>query len=89
MTAKRDGNRSRTLAAETGETRIDPLTGDLVYIVAERQDRPNLPPSGCPFCPGGLEAPDDYDVFVMEMDGSSPTNVTRRAESHLSLPRTT
>lgn len=43
--------------------RIDPLTGDVAYIVAERQGRPNLPASGCPFCPGGLEAPEPYDVF--------------------------
>ncbi len=28
-----------------------------------RQKRPNLPGSGCPFCPGGLEAPEGhYDV---------------------------
>lgn len=31
-------------------------------IVAKRQDRPNLPSSGCPFCFGGLEAPEPYDV---------------------------
>lgn len=43
--------------------RVDPLTGDVSYIVAARQGRPNLPSSGCPFCPGGLEAPDHYDVF--------------------------
>ncbi len=43
--------------------RVDPLTGDLVYVVAERQARPNLPATGCPFCPGGLEAPGHYDVF--------------------------
>ncbi|MCU0271145.1 MAG: galactose-1-phosphate uridylyltransferase [Acidimicrobiales bacterium] len=43
--------------------RIDPLTGDVGYIVAERQARPMLPSSGCPFCPGGLEAPEPYDVF--------------------------
>lgn len=42
--------------------RIDPLTGEVTYIVAKRQGRPNLPPDGCPFCPGGLEAPDPYDV---------------------------
>jgi UDPglucose--hexose-1-phosphate uridylyltransferase len=42
--------------------RIDPLTGASVAITPWRQDRPNLPESGCPFCPGGLEAPDDYDV---------------------------
>jgi len=43
--------------------RVDPLTGDVTYIVPTRQGRPNLPVSSCPFCPGGLEAPDDYDVF--------------------------
>jgi UDPglucose--hexose-1-phosphate uridylyltransferase len=30
--------------------------------VAGRQARPNLPDDGCPFCPGGLEAPEPYDV---------------------------
>lgn len=44
--------------------RVDPLTGDIAYIVAKRQDRPNLPSTGCPFCPGGLEAPEPYDVFA-------------------------
>ncbi len=43
--------------------RIDPLTGEVAFIVAQRQGRPNLPASGCPFCPGGLEAPEPYDVF--------------------------
>ena len=31
-------------------------------IVGARQSRPNLPSSGCPFCPGGIEAPDPYEV---------------------------
>ncbi len=44
------------------ELRTDPLTGRRTYIVGSRQGRPNLPTSGCPFCPGGLEAPDPYDV---------------------------
>jgi UDPglucose--hexose-1-phosphate uridylyltransferase len=42
--------------------RVDPLTGDVAYVVAARQDRPNLPWTGCPFCPGGIEAPEPYDV---------------------------
>jgi UDPglucose--hexose-1-phosphate uridylyltransferase len=46
--------------------RVDPLTGDLVYVVAKRQARPNLPSSGCPFCPGGIEAPDPYQVRWFE-----------------------
>jgi UDPglucose--hexose-1-phosphate uridylyltransferase len=45
-----------------GELRFDPLTREWVNIVGGRQARPNLPTSGCPFCLGGLEAPDPYDV---------------------------
>jgi len=45
------------------EPRVDPLTGDEVRIVASRQGRPNLPASDqCPFCVGGLEAPEPYEV---------------------------
>ncbi|MCL4291650.1 MAG: hypothetical protein KJ056_01265, partial [Acidimicrobiia bacterium] len=44
------------------ELRLDPLTGEWVAIVARRQDRPNLPSGGCPFCVGGLEAPEPYTV---------------------------
>jgi UDPglucose--hexose-1-phosphate uridylyltransferase len=44
------------------ELRFDALTGEWVLIAAHRQDRPNLPPNGCPFCVGGLEAPEPYDV---------------------------
>jgi UDPglucose--hexose-1-phosphate uridylyltransferase len=44
------------------EFRRDPLTGQISVIVGGRQSRPNLPPEGCPFCPGGLEAPEPYAV---------------------------
>jgi len=44
------------------DLRIDLHTGAPTYVVGSRQDRPNLPAAGCPFCPGGLEAPDPYDV---------------------------
>lgn len=49
------------------EFRRDPLTGEWVAIVAHRQSRPNLAGEperveGCPFCVGGLEAPEPYDV---------------------------
>jgi UDPglucose--hexose-1-phosphate uridylyltransferase len=42
----------------------DPLTDVPVVVVADRQHRPLTDTSadGCPVCPGGLEAPDDYDV---------------------------
>lgn len=44
------------------ERRIDPHLGTVVHVVGTRQKRPNLPSAGCPFCVGGLEAPDPYDV---------------------------
>ena len=49
----------------------DELTGAEVVIVGSRQGRPNLPASGCPFCPGGIEAPEPYDVrwFVNRWPG--------------------
>ena len=45
-----------------GDIRNDPHTGATVHIVADRQNRPNLPTQGCPFCVGGLEAPEPYSV---------------------------
>lgn len=45
-----------------GELRFDPLTRDWVNVVGHRQQRPNLPDAGCPFCVGGLEAPEPYTV---------------------------
>jgi UDPglucose--hexose-1-phosphate uridylyltransferase len=44
------------------ELRIDPLTGAYVVVTPWRQQRPNLPEGPCPFCPGGLEAPEPYHV---------------------------
>jgi UDPglucose--hexose-1-phosphate uridylyltransferase len=46
----------------TREIRTDKHLGTVVHIVADRQNRPNLPVAGCPFCVGGLEAPEPYDV---------------------------
>ena len=40
----------------------DDLTGADVVIVGSRQARPNLPSTGCPFCVGGIESPEPYDV---------------------------
>jgi UDPglucose--hexose-1-phosphate uridylyltransferase len=45
-----------------GDLRIDVHTGAVTFVVASRQERPNLPAVTCPFCPGGLEAPDPYEV---------------------------
>jgi UDPglucose--hexose-1-phosphate uridylyltransferase len=45
------------------ELRIDPLTGVQVVVAGNRQDRPNRPSGDeCPFCVGGIEAPEPYDV---------------------------
>lgn len=42
--------------------RVDGRDGAPVWIAGSRQARPNLPSAGCPFCAGGLEAPEPYDV---------------------------
>ena len=44
------------------EIRHDPLTGAVVAVNAQRQARPNRPDEDCPFCVGGLEAPEAYEV---------------------------
>ncbi|MBU6329130.1 MAG: galactose-1-phosphate uridylyltransferase [Acidobacteria bacterium] len=49
-------------AAATAGERVDPLSGVPARIVPTRQGRPNLPDGSCPFCPGGLEAPEPYTV---------------------------
>src|SRR5689334_3002072 len=48
------------------ELRFDALTREWVNVVGHRQDRPNLPVDECPFCVGGLEAPEPYDVRWFE-----------------------
>ncbi len=44
------------------DLRHDPFADVTVHVVGSRQGRPNLPSKGCPFCPGGREAPEPYDV---------------------------
>lgn len=44
------------------DTRHDEYLDTVVHVVRSRQGRPNIPTSGCPFCVGGLEAPDPYTV---------------------------
>ncbi len=53
-----------TLQPDSGrpELRADAHTGALTYVVGSRQARPNLPEATCPFCPGGLEAAEPYEV---------------------------
>jgi UDPglucose--hexose-1-phosphate uridylyltransferase len=48
--------------ADEPELRFDPLIREWVAIVGQRQSRPNLPSTGCPFCVGGIEAPERYEV---------------------------
>lgn len=49
-------------ASRTLDTRADEFLGTVVHVVQSRQSRPNLPSVGCPFCVGGLEAPEPYTV---------------------------
>ena len=58
---------SADAAAEPAtDPRTDVHTGARTYVVRSRQVRPNLPSACCPFCPGALEAPEDYDVRWFE-----------------------
>lgn len=58
---KRSGYRS---AMDDPNYRRDQLNGGITRIVPARQDRPNLPASDCPFCPGGQEASGPYEVLA-------------------------
>lgn len=53
---------TRDVRSDGPDQRTDPLSGREVVVAAGRQARPNLPGTGCPFCVGGLEAPEPYDV---------------------------
>jgi UDPglucose--hexose-1-phosphate uridylyltransferase len=60
-----DDDHADVVASDQGhsdDVRIDPFLGTRVHVVRARQARPNLPSTGCPFCPGGIEAPHDFDV---------------------------
>lgn len=46
------------------DVRIDELSGATVVVAGSRQHRPNRPASACPFCVGGTEAPEPYDVMA-------------------------
>jgi UDPglucose--hexose-1-phosphate uridylyltransferase len=59
---KADHSTTRPTATGEPAARIDPLSGACVLVAPWRQNRPNLPDTGCPFCPGGLEAPEPYDI---------------------------
>jgi UDPglucose--hexose-1-phosphate uridylyltransferase len=50
------------MTTSSGAPRVDPFTGTVVHVVGARQNRPNLPADDCPFCVGGLEAPEPYSV---------------------------
>src|SRR5687767_4403682 len=55
-------NLALTSGCSMTDWHTDKLTGTPIVIVEHRQDRPNQPAKSCPFCPGGLEAPEPYDV---------------------------
>jgi UDPglucose--hexose-1-phosphate uridylyltransferase len=50
------------------ELRWHPLLRQWVVISAHRQDRPQMPEDGCPFCPGSGRVPEFYDVHLYPND---------------------
>jgi UDPglucose--hexose-1-phosphate uridylyltransferase len=66
------------------DVRRDELTGTQVVVAAARQDRPNQPDGGCPFCAGGREAPEPYRTRWFP--NRWPTFAGGRSEVHLFSP---
>lgn len=50
------------------ELRFNPLLGDWIMVASHRENRPNLPKTECPFCPGSGKVPDTYDVYKYDND---------------------
>ena len=48
------------------ELRWDPVLEEWVVIATKRIARPLLPKNTCPFCPGVLEVPKDYEIVCFE-----------------------
>ena len=67
------------------ELRLDSLTGEWVGIAAARQTRPNRPVDECPFCVGGLEAPEQYEAkaFANRWPMWVPGDAVERTGSHV------
>ena len=50
------------------ELRWNPTLREWVSTASHRQDRPQLPTEGCPFCPGSGRVPEHYDVHIYPND---------------------
>jgi UDPglucose--hexose-1-phosphate uridylyltransferase len=50
------------------ELRWHALLREWVAVADNRQNRPQMPTEGCPFCPGSGRVPDHYDVFLYPND---------------------
>lgn len=61
------------------ELRWNPLLKDWTMVASHRQNRPQMPKDWCPFCPGSLKVPEDYDVY--EYDNDFPALLTTPPEA--------
>jgi UDPglucose--hexose-1-phosphate uridylyltransferase len=50
------------------ELRWHPLLRQWVAVTTQRQERPQLPDTGCPFCPGSGRVPEQYQVYLYPND---------------------
>jgi UDPglucose--hexose-1-phosphate uridylyltransferase len=50
------------------ELRWNPLLRTWTMVAANRQNRPNMPREGCPFCPGSGKVPESYTVWSYPND---------------------
>ncbi|PTM59155.1 galactose-1-phosphate uridylyltransferase [Desmospora activa] len=50
------------------ELRYNPLLDDWTMVASNRKNRPNMPKTDCPFCPGSGKVPEHYDVWKYDND---------------------
>jgi Galactose-1-phosphate uridylyltransferase len=59
---KEKDNKNASRFTIVNELRWDPVLEEWVIIASHRQERP-IDSSICPFCPGKLDIPEDYEVL--------------------------
>lgn len=50
------------------ELRYNPLLDDWTMVASNRKNRPTMPKTDCPFCPGSGKVPEEYEVLKYDND---------------------
>ncbi len=75
------------------ELRWNPILREWTAVATDRQDRPQMPVEGCPFCPGSGRVPDSYETHLyandfptLRPDAGPPAPPTGPPELYRSAP---